>query len=232
MWVFDGATGDVKLQEEQHTSVTCSEYPTIADVDADGHAEIVVTDSAYKWGNDQGVTVIEDADDSWMPAPVWWNQHDYAITNVAANGVIPAHPETNWETYNSFRSGDLVATAGSVMSDPYPLLDETCLLDCVEGVVRVSVQLANGGVYRTASGVPISAYAETAAGDWELLETKAWNGKVEPGTTSDGMEFELDAERIETGRVQFVANDDGEGGTLAECDPDNDVLEVDGLACP
>jgi hypothetical protein len=65
-----------------------------------------------------------------------------------------------------------------------------------------------------------------------LLETKAWNGKVEPGTTSDGMEFELDAKKIETGVVQFVANDDGVGGTLAECDPKNDVLIVDGLGCP
>jgi hypothetical protein len=232
VWVFDGATGDVKLQEEQHTSVTCSEYPTIADVDADGHAEIVVTDSAYKWGTDQGVTVIEDADDSWMPAPVWWNQHDYAITNVGANGVIPAQPDVNWDTYNSFRSGDLIATAGSVMADPYPLLDETCLLDCADGIVRVSVQLANGGVYRTASGVPISAYAETAKGGWALLETKRWNGKVEPGTTSDGIDFKLDAAKIETGRVQFVANDDGNGGTLAECDPKNDLLEVDGLTCP
>ena len=233
VWVFDGATGDVKMEEDQHTSVTCSEYPAIADVDRDGHAEIVVTDSVYsKWGTDQGVTVIEDAGDSWMAAPMWWNQHDYAITNVVADGVIPAQPEVNWDTYNSFRSGDLVATAGSVMSDPFPLLDETCLLDCPEGIVRVSVQLANGGVHRTAQGVPISAYAETAGGDWELLETRAWNGKVEPGTTSDGIEFELDAARIETGVVMFVANDDGAGGMLAECDPENDVLIVDGLACP
>ena len=28
-----------------------------------GHAEIVYTSSVYKWGNDQGVNVIEDEDD-------------------------------------------------------------------------------------------------------------------------------------------------------------------------
>ncbi len=41
VWVYDGATGAVKLKETQHSSATCSEYPAVADVDNDGNAEII-----------------------------------------------------------------------------------------------------------------------------------------------------------------------------------------------
>jgi len=67
VYIYDGATGAVKLQEDEHSSATCSEYPTIADVDNDGHADIIYTSSAYS-GSEQGVRVISDRDNSGSPA--------------------------------------------------------------------------------------------------------------------------------------------------------------------
>jgi hypothetical protein len=220
VWVFDGATGDVKLEEDQHTSVTCSEYPAIADVDRDGHAEIVVDrlrlrEMGHGRGRDgdrRRERLVGSSTDVVEPARLRDHQRGCRRRD-------PAEPAVNWDTYNSFRSGDLVATAGSVMADPYPLLDETCLLDCPEGIVRVSVQLANGGVYRTASGVPISAYAETAAGDWVLLETRAGTERSSPvpratASSSSSTRQDRDGRRAVRGERRRG------GGTLAECDPE------------
>ena len=41
VWVFDGATGATKLEETRHSSATCSEYPSVADVDNDGDLDII-----------------------------------------------------------------------------------------------------------------------------------------------------------------------------------------------
>ena len=77
VWVFDGASGDVKMQYALHSSATCTEYPAIADVDNDGHAEIIFVSDPYGSGAFRGVTVIGDEDDSWMPGTESWNQHSY-----------------------------------------------------------------------------------------------------------------------------------------------------------
>ena len=42
LWVFDGHSSDVELEFTEHASGTRYEYPTIADVDGDGSAEILV----------------------------------------------------------------------------------------------------------------------------------------------------------------------------------------------
>lgn len=75
LWVFDGKTGAVKLQESSHASATCSEYPAIADVDNDGHAEII-------YGGNGGIFVVGDTDNTWRRSRTAWNQHSYHITNV------------------------------------------------------------------------------------------------------------------------------------------------------
>ena len=88
LWVFDGATGAVELQETDHSSWTLYEYPVIADVDADGETEIVLAGNYYSGDGSgwEGITIIGN-DDSVAGAVPWvycrpvWNQHAYHITN-------------------------------------------------------------------------------------------------------------------------------------------------------
>ncbi|MFT7520287.1 MAG: hypothetical protein ACI9MC_002432, partial [Kiritimatiellia bacterium] len=75
LWVWDGATGSVELQWTDHASGTLFEYPLVVDVDADGAAEIVLASNNYSRPGATGITVIEDASDSWAAARTVWNQH-------------------------------------------------------------------------------------------------------------------------------------------------------------
>ena len=64
-------------------SGTTAELPPIADVDGDGHAEIVAIANQYLGGDaKQGVFVVGGAGDTWVSTRKLWNQHDYHVTNV------------------------------------------------------------------------------------------------------------------------------------------------------
>ncbi len=104
--VYDGPTGNV-LWSTCNTTATLVEFPVVADVDNDGHADIVVVSNAYASGNAEyqcndgtndaqsGVRVFGDAT-SWVRTRAIWNEHPYHITNVADDGTIPAHELPNW----------------------------------------------------------------------------------------------------------------------------------------
>ncbi|MBI4951744.1 MAG: VCBS repeat-containing protein [Myxococcales bacterium] len=110
LWVFDGQTGAVRFATS-HTSFTATEASLLADVDGDGHADILMVSngadpSAAGWacmnGNgvpvtvnghtwvpgptaDQGyrgLAVFGDAANSWVGTRTLWNQHTYHVTNV------------------------------------------------------------------------------------------------------------------------------------------------------
>lgn len=229
VWVFDGATGAVKMQESRHSSATCSEYPAIADVDNDGHAEIIYTSSQYS-GNERGVTVIGDRDDSWMPAAGTWNQHAYHITNVEDDaGGIPAVPESNWLTYNNFRSGDLSAATGGALSDAVPVEIDVCTDECDAGHLYVSVQLGNTGLSALPAGVPVSLYSQTPGG-WELIETRWSEGEIDSGLSARGWTFDLDPATVGD-TLKLVVDDDNGSERVVECNETNNEWIISPL-CP
>jgi hypothetical protein len=75
-------------------------------VDADNHAEIVaVANNNCGYGPQRGIYVFGDPTGGWVPTRRIWNEHTYHITNVAADGSIPAVELNNWEQpgLNNFR---------------------------------------------------------------------------------------------------------------------------------
>jgi hypothetical protein len=230
LWVFDGATGATKLDETQHSSATCSEYPTVADVDNDGHAEIIYTSSQYS-GTETGVTVIGDADNSWVAGRTVWNQHGYSITNVNDDSSIPAYPDTNWLSYNNFRSGDLSAATGGVATDAVVALNEVCAVECDEGRLRVTVVVGNEGTGDLPEHVAVSAYAyQGGVAVWQT--TKYTEAAIPSGQSSEGIVFDLDPSQITDRKIEFRADDDDGTGAITECHEDNNTLVVDDGLCP
>ena len=106
LWVFSGLSGEVKL-ELPLSSATWIEYPVVADVDADGSAEIVVVanDNNGSFGNDRGIRVYGPASGTWNATRGVWNQHAYSVTNVNSDATIPTNPLNNWQVLglNNFR---------------------------------------------------------------------------------------------------------------------------------
>lgn len=89
--MYRGRDG-VVLWEVASRSTTSHDLPIVADVDADGNAEII------KVGNvsNAGVFVYGDRRDYWGPARSIWNQHAYDITNVNDDGSIPRQAAPSW----------------------------------------------------------------------------------------------------------------------------------------
>jgi hypothetical protein len=224
LFVFDGATGAVKLRESRHSSATCSESPSIADVDNDGHAEILYTSSAYS-GSETGVTVVGDADDSWMPGRKVWNQHAYAITNVDEDAGIPASPDVNWVSYNTFRSADMSVADGGLLADAVPVLGDICNAECENGHLYVTVVVGNQGLTDLPAGVPISLWSDDT---W--LATLYTDEEVAPGKSTKGLIFDVDPDDVK-GTLRAKADDNNGGGIVGECNEDNNSLKISKGLC-
>jgi len=111
LWVFDGTTGGVRFAALT-TSFTATESSLLADVDGDGHAEMVMIangadPSSSGWQCDiapwnqpgpngvrpawvapsygaayRGITVFGDTANSWVGTRTLWNEHTYHVTNI------------------------------------------------------------------------------------------------------------------------------------------------------
>jgi hypothetical protein len=117
MWAFDGRDGSVKMQAPR-SSGTLVEYPTVADIDNDGHAEILVVSNI---GLVPHLQAIEDREDRWIPTRRIWNQDSYHVTNVNEDGSIPQFESPHWLGLNTWRVNAQFETAtGGVCRPPRP----------------------------------------------------------------------------------------------------------------
>lgn len=62
------------------------EYPVIADIDGDGHANIVIAANSYYMGSYYGIRAFSSPKNDWIGTRKIWNQHAYYITNIGNNG--------------------------------------------------------------------------------------------------------------------------------------------------
>lgn len=180
LYILDGATGAVRFRESGHASGTDSEAPVVADVDADGSAEIVYLQS---WGDVAGVTVVGDRENSWMPAATVWNQQAAWIDNAAADLTIPAHPNSSWTTHNTFRSAPLdeappIGPAANLFLES----SEVCVTECAERI-PVAVVLGNAGP-AAAGGRLVLTAGDTVVAEAELSEVASGERRL--------IELELD----------------------------------------
>lgn len=231
VFVFDGPTGAVKLREPTHSSATCSEYPSVADVDGDGHAEIIYTSSSYS-GTERGVRVIGDADDSWMRGRQVWNQHAYSITNVEDDGTIPITPDVNWDSYNNFRSGDLVPGGGGFSNpDLYPFIHAVCVDECEEGNLTVWYSLGNQGFNDVEDDVLVEFWGNTDTG-LVSLGSMTWTATLVAGvqTQSESIEFTgIPIPLIDV--IVTVDGGDTGAGLVSECYEDNNTTNWGSVLC-
>ncbi len=154
LYILEGATGAIRFREAGHASGTDSESPVVADVDADGSAEIVYLQS---WDPVTGITVLGDRMDSWMPADDAWNQQASWIDNVTDDLKIPAHPTPSWTTHNTFRAAPL-DEAGPVgpAANLYLESADVCVTECAERI-PVGVVVGNEGPVSADGLLQISA---------------------------------------------------------------------------
>ncbi len=225
--ILDGATGATNYRNTDHRSGTVFEYPSVADMDADGHAEIVV---ASNYGATWGVlNVFEHDGTGWPAAGTTWGLHDFAITNIEPDGSVPRNPEPYWDKYNVYRAR--VAADDPSTPDLTAEITDICLMDCIYGPVEVGVQVQNEGGMDVDAGVVVSLYANDDSGS-RLIGTKTLPA-IAMGTRIDGVTFDVSPSDL--GRFGFTAvvDDDGAGiGSVSECDEDNNFDVYADSLCP
>lgn len=219
--IFDGATGTTLYTDNTHRSPTIFEYPTIADVDGDGHAEIVVA----HYGSSNAVTVYEHDGGGWPAAGKTWNVHDFAITNINADGSVPKNPDASWLKYNVYRAR--VAADDPSTADLRVHILDVCVADCEFGPVAVSIQVDNEGGADVSSGTVVNLYADDDTGP-RLVATYSLPA-IPAGTILDGIEFELTA--ADVGAYGWIASIDEEAG-VNECVETNNTDTWTDTVCP
>jgi hypothetical protein len=211
LWVFDGASGAVLLEETAHKSGTVNEYPTIADVDADGNAEIILpNDSAAT-----SIMVLGDRDDNWVSARRIWNQHAYNIVNINDDLSIPTAPEPNWPTYNSFRQGGTGTFTPIAAPDGSLSVYGPCQTACGDDV-EVIVQLENDGLVLLGVDTELALLCEDASGAQTELARTTLGETLDSGERALPISFVLSASEA----VACTS-------LIVELDPDNIENECD-----
>lgn len=231
--IYDGGTGAIRFQVE-NPSGTTYENPVIADVDADGNAEIIVISNNYAFAGSNGVRVFRDANDGWVNTRRIWNQHAYSVTNVNEDGTIPATPATNWLTpgLNTFRSNSQGTGTTSAFAAPnlqIAALQSSCIDGTTTGVITATVtNVGDGGA---SAGVNVAFYFGSAS-PTNLIEVASLTSVLGVGQ-SVNIAIALAPAPGGTQTIVVVADDDGTGtGSETECIETDNALSADlALSC-
>ena len=103
-------------------SATWAEEPVVADVDNDGHADIVVSSDFFRQAaDDTGIIVFQDVANKWKRTRRIWNQHSYHVTNVNEDATIPVTESAHWLVpgLNSFRTNAFVPGESADETDSF-----------------------------------------------------------------------------------------------------------------
>ncbi|MGC6508506.1 MAG: FG-GAP repeat domain-containing protein [Myxococcota bacterium] len=228
LWVFDGQSGTVRLQDAAHNSRTLHEYPTVADIDGDGSAEIIVINGGSHYNEPTtGIFVIGSESNGWQRGRQVWNQHAYNIVNINEDLSIPVNPMKNWPTYNNFRSGDLNPLSGAASADAIPIADP-CFMECYLDKIYLHLRIGNTGAAALRYGIPISVYAQDGT-ERTLLGTYLSEEILEPGYSTSNLLLALDPNDIPNGELVVIVD---EPDYVTECTEDNNTIVLTDIACP
>lgn len=219
MVAYDGPTGAVKFYSTEHSSNTMMDCPVIADVDADGHAEILVSHAAL---GGSALSAFGDRDDSWAPARKTWNQHQYTITNINDDLSVPVTATPNFLTFNSFKSAIDRLPGETLGWELESAITDVCEDDCDGGTVWVVAQVHNKSEDDQAAGVNVTLYG-LDGNDRIPLSTLSTSDVIPSGMSSEALLFEVQAALLtDIDGFWLQADDDGTGtGVVSECDEDN-----------
>lgn len=249
--VFRGHDGKT-LAAYTVTSSTGLEVPVVADVDGDGHADIVVTsdvdpdffavctsggypepETHARWtGWSRGVFVFSDPRKTWLPARPLWNQHAYHITHINDDLSVPAVPTPSWLAHNTYRHNlALGAPVPRLQLDLTARLLRTRLPRECSAPWPLQGELCNRGTAPAPAPVYATFYEGSPAAGGSPICTAATTAALLPG---DCQAVGCDWAPPPTHKAELYlrAGDDGKGMRQSgQCKSGNDLSAPQSLAC-
>ncbi len=165
--VYDGESGNV-IFSTPNTSGTWREFPVIADIDNDKHADIVISANIHRANQvilNNGIRVFEDVNNQWVDTRKIWNQHAYSIHNVNDDGSIPQFPLNSWQTHNTFRLNSFPDRHSLDLADL--TLSGLRAVRMSDGSYTINVDVKNRGLASTPDGIVVEFFTI----DTNLIET-------------------------------------------------------------
>ena len=221
--VMDGTTGNILMTDNNHCGPVGFDYPTIADVDNDGSAEIITINhqgfgGACTYG--EGGIVVHGHDGAgWAPTGQSWGLFDFRGGNHGElNEVL--HAPTPWiiETLQHARPVKLQSLA-----DLQVTVTDQCLTGCEDtNSLELAVQISNTGLV-DASDVELVVFAVDGASLTELE-------RITIGAVPSGQQLsttEISISKLDIGPDGLSVQIESTGGAVEECNTDNNAFSVD-----
>jgi hypothetical protein len=217
--IISGLDGAELYTDGTHENGTAEEGPAVADVDGDGHVEILEPNFSFSGGND---ALRVWTNPSWATGPRLWNQHAWSVTNIDADGSFPTSAPAPWLDPGTFRGGVGDAVGASPIGDLRPVLADLCALACADGELTVWVQLENAGAVDVTTPVGLDFVVSDGTTAMSLGSV-TWTGAVPSGKRSAAEVYTLTG--VPPGTTSLEVHVDG-GGALDECHEDDNVAIV------
>lgn len=211
--ILDGRTGALQFETALDASARWS--PFAADIDADGHAELLVPGGAPREGVLPSVTILHQSNDTWAAAGPVWPTRDFQLSSVGAAGEIP-RGETlppSW-AYNVFHARPAVDPAGTDLS----IQDASVCWDPCAGTVTIAARVGNGG-----PGATVETGLVARAGSSVVANVPV--PALEAGVLSDELQLTIPGTAFDGGQVVLSVDPEA---VVVECDEgDNEVVLAD-----
>jgi hypothetical protein len=214
-YIFRGSDGFV-LYRADSSNGTAWEYPTVADVDADGRLDIVTVLSFGSLGgrNTRDFTGIRVyADPRWAAGRSLWNQHQYGISNINCDQTVPRKVRPTWQvTAGSLLAGGEVPRALreqlGCQHGPSDLTASFLRVDRARCPAEIDylVRVGNGGSLTVPAGAAVGWRSATGTGPLVPLATVTTTRALAPGEYEDV-------------RVTVTSPPAGPQSVVAEIDP-------------
>lgn len=222
LYIYDGATGDVLYTWSDHESPTMFEYATVADLDEDGAAEVILGSILYS--STTLLTVLEHDGDGWAPGNHTWGVYDYAPSLIGEDNRVPAHPQPAWLGPGVWRA-EPAAPIQLGAPDLVVAFDDYCVSACDGGDGWITVQVGNQGSLGV-SDAHLEVVAITSDGG-EVAVASSDLGPIDAGTLAAGIVVELPPQAVGASSFRATVSHT----TDTECDLSNDeAVWTD--ACP
>ena len=229
------------LNTFSYSETTIMQYPVIADVDADGAAEIVSVGSSK-------LNIFKSSGQPWAPARPVWNQYLYNVTNINKDLTVPSSLFNNATVFTDpvgvvrrpFNNFLQQATTLDQYGRPFlNLANLSVTLDPLityEGDnIQVTITICNTGETMFRDPLFVSTY--TSSGD--LIQTEEMDQSLQPDecvTMTLNISSSLLAAHDMPYPLRVTINDNGVGtaqygGLQVECDTSDNSVFFDGRPC-